>query len=239
MKKIFVLLIPIMSLLLLSCITINDADSGNSHIIQKEFKIGSFSKLEISGAYNVFLSQGDSEKLVVKASEGMLQKFVVSNEGHMLKLDVKNEIIWSSHNRLDVYLTLKNIDELKLSGAGNIETNGTLKLTSLEITDSRTGNVSLHLECDKLMAELKSTGNVDFTGSAKEASIHKSGVGNLSASDFAVEYLKIDHSGVGNTDVYASKEISIKSSGVGNLSYKGDAIVKEYHTSGVGNVSKQ
>ena len=139
---------------------------------------------------------------------------------------------------MNVYVTVRDIDRLKISGVGNVETSETIRLKDLELRVKSVGNVDLDLEADKLYARLSSVGNVSLSGEIGKADIDNTGVGKLAAYDLHNEVLKLKASGVGKTEVYASKELAIKSTGVGNVYYKGDAVITDLNVRGVGKVKK-
>jgi hypothetical protein len=220
-----------------SCVTCADMDAAGKDSIRKDFDVKTFSSLEIDGPMNVFIRQGEKEKVTVETSEGNMKEMLIENQGDVLIIDIDK--YFGNNKRIDVYLTIVKVEKMHLNGAGNIETKAPLILDNLTIENSRTGNLNLQLNCKRLNMKTEGTGNVDLSGNSIYAWFEKTGVGNFNASGFKVDYLKIESSGVGNTDVYAEKELYLKSSGVGNVSYSGDPIIKEYNVSGVGNVSKQ
>ena len=230
-------LITFFSLSLMICLLSFSCKSAEfSTIAKKEFTVDAFSKIEIGGPFNVYIRQGETEQVYVEADERVINKVRVNSENGTLK--VTTESIFGNVKKLNVFITLVKVDYMKLIDAGNIESKGALKLEKLKIDYSRTGNMSLTLDCGELILDCDGTGNIDLKGSAATANIHQSGIGNFSANEFKTGILKISVSGVGNTEVYANKEIFIHVSGVGNFTYSGDAVVKEYKVTGTGNVSK-
>lgn len=207
-----------------------------SSIAKKEFSVEPFSKMEIGGPFNVYIRQGSSEQVYVEADEKVINKVRVNTANGTLR--VETESFSFNVKKLNIYITLVNVDYIKLFDAGNVESKGSLKVDQLKIDYSRTGNMSLKIECNDFKMISKGTGNIDLSGTAVKSDIFQSGIGNFSANNLKTDYLKIAVSGVGNTEVHASKEIFINVSGVGNFSYSGDADVKEYKVSGTGNVSK-
>ncbi len=139
---------------------------------------------------------------------------------------------------MNVYVTVRDIDQLKISGVGNVETSERLRLKDLDLRIKSVGNVDLEIEADYLDARLSSVGNVSLSGKIGKADIDNTGVGKLAAYDLHNEVLKLKAAGVGRTEIYASKELAIISSGVGNVYYKGDAVITDLNVRGVGQVKK-
>ena len=140
---------------------------------------------------------------------------------------------------MHIYITVKDLEKLRVDGVGHVKTTNLLQLKDLDLRVNGVGNVSLEIEADKLDARLNSVGNISLEGKIANAKIDNGGVGKLAAYDLENEYLEIRASGVGKTEVYASKELSIRSSGVGNVYYKGDAVITDLNIKGVGKVRKR
>lgn len=238
MKILNFFIVTICAILLVSC-NKNNNDEDVTPIVDKYYNVSDIKILELDGVGNIYLTQGDSEKLHIIANEEFFDKIIITNSDHKLIFQTQDGISLDNNKKIDVYITIKTIDEIELSGVGNFKTNNQLTADSLIINSTGVGNIDADVACTLLNVTLKGTGNTSLTGKASLVYIDKSGVGNLNSSILFAEILHINISGVGNADVYASKEIYINSSGIGNLIYRGDAEVKELNVTGIGTVSKQ
>lgn len=211
---------------------------GNGNVTTEEHKVGSFSELFLDGVCNIYIDQGSEEKVVVEADENLHEYIYVDHSDNRLEIDMKSRINIRTRSKLNIYVTVKNIDKLRIMGIGNVKTKGTLKLDDLKVKVTGVGNVELDLEANSLDAELNSVGNITLAGSINEAEISNKGVGKLDAYDLKLNKLDLNVSGVGKTEVYVEKEIAVRSTGVGNVHVRGDAVITELHSSGVGKVKK-
>ena len=212
---------------------------GNGNVTSIEHQVKSFSTLEIDGVFNVLIKQGEKESVTVETDENLHEYISIESNGNTLNVSTRKRITFRKKNRMNIYITIKDIGKLKLSGVGNVETEGTLRLSELDLRIKCVGNVTLKLEVDDLDARINSVGNIALSGKANNAEIDNSSVGNLNAFDLKNEVLDLKNSGVGRVEVYASKELAIKSSGVGNVYYKGDAVITDLNIRGVGKVKKK
>ena len=211
---------------------------GNGNVVKQEREIQPFSKLKIGGVLNVYLSQGDTESLTIEADENLLDMIETINRGDKLTIRLKEGIEIKKAKQKNIYLTLKNIDDLEIGGVVNVETTTPLQVTNLDVEIGGVSNTDLDLRCETLTADAQMVGTLTLRGEVQEADIKNAGVGNLKAYDLKVDRLTIKNSGVGSAEVYAQDEISITASGVGSVRYKGDPTVKELNTSGMGKVKK-
>lgn len=212
--------------------------SGNGDVVQEDRPVEPFSSIDVGGVLNVYLEQGDTESVTVEADENLLDLIITENRGSTLVVKLKKGIDIKKAKKKNVYITLRSIDELEVGGVVNVKSTTPLTAEEFSLDIGGVSNTDLELRCDRLTAKADMVGNLTLRGEVREADIKNGGVGSLKAFDLEVDRLTIKNSGVGSAEVQANEEISIKSSGVGSVRYRGDAVVKELSTSGVGKVKK-
>lgn len=212
---------------------------GNGNVTTVDYDVDPFTELELDGVFNVYIQQGEKVGVSVETDENLHDYVIVEGRGDKLKIDTKRRVNIRKKNRLNVYVTVQDLERLIISGVGNVQTENTLQLKDLDLRIKSVGNVELDLEADNLEGDFDSVGNIRLSGKIGKADIRNGGVGKLAAYDLENETLNLKASGVGKTEVYASKEIAIKSSGVGNVYYKGDAVITDLNIRGVGKVKKR
>ena len=212
--------------------------SGNGNVVKQDRPVESFSEIEIGGVLNVYLEQGDTESLTVEADENLLDLIETENKGNTLVVRLKKGVELKKAEQKDVYITLRTLDKLDISGVVHVESTTPLETEELDLEIGGVSQTDLELRCDQLSVRADMVGGLTLRGEVGEATIRNGGVGSLKAFDLIVDKLTITNSGVGSAEVQAQDEISITSSGVGSVRYKGDPVVKELSTSGVGKVKK-
>ena len=212
--------------------------SGNGNVVKQDRSVDPFSEIEIGGVLNVYLEQGDTESLTVEADENLLDIIETENRGNTLIVRLKKGIELKKAEQKDVYITLRTIDRLEIGGVVHVESTTPLETDDLDLEIGGVSQTDLELRCDRLTARADMVGGLTLRGEVREATIKNGGVGSLKAFDLKVDKLTIANSGVGSAEVQAQDEISITSSGIGSVRYKGDPVVKELNTSGIGKVKK-
>ena len=212
--------------------------TGNGNVVEENRPVEPFSAIDIGGVLNVYLTQGDTETVTVEADENLLDLIITENRGNTLVVKLKKGVDIKKAKEKNVYITLRAIDELEVSGVVNVKSTNALTADAFDLDIGGVSNTDLELRCNQLDAQADMVGNLTLRGEVQEANIRNGGVGSLKAFDLKVDRLTIKNSGVGSAEVQAQDEISITSSGVGSVRYKGDPVVKELSTSGVGKVKK-
>ena len=129
--------------------------------------------------------------------------------------------------KMKVYVTFKKLKTMEIGTVGGVQSQNQLSFENLELESSSVGNIDLELTANKINLNNKSVGNVKLSGKAEDAVIKNKGVGSLEATDFIVQTMDIDNSGVGNAAVNAQKTLKVKDSFLGKVSNKGAAPVRK------------
>lgn len=227
------------ALLLTDCVSASDKKvKGSGTVTTEQRSVSSFDKIEIGGVFKVFLMQSDTESAKVEIDDNLQQYVKVYNKGNTLVLDIEKGINFQKTTQNNVYITLKDINELDIAGVCTIETNTPLTCGDLKLDMNGVTNAKLELYCDKVSADLDGVGNIKLNGETAELVVEKDGVGSFDAENLKAAKVSIRNSGVGSSNVYATKELSMRNSGVGSITYSGDAVIKSIESGGVGKIRK-
>lgn len=207
----------------------HETAEGNGKLVTREVPVSSFDALKASGVYELKLSQGDKEAVKIEADENLQQYFNVHNEGSTLVVDMEKlkDRNLKHKNRMRVYVTFKKLKELDLKTVGNVVAEKELSFSDLEIKNASVGNVDLNLSAGTVKLDNSSVGNVKFSGKAENAVFSNHGVGDLDGSDFVVQTMNIENSGVGGATVNAEKNLKVKDNMLGRVKNKGAAQMRK------------
>lgn len=239
MKKIL-LLSPfiLIAIFAVSCLIVTD--SKNNYIALpaegKTFDVKSFKAIQADGVFNIILSQGSKESVVVKGD--LPKDLKVSVEEGTLIIRDTAEGIHTGHRTIKtiIYITLVDINSIEISSVGETTCSDTLKLKNINIHVEGVGSTELWINADTIKVSEEGVGKLTMAGKAIYSELNDDGVGALDAQLFKAEVLHVNVSGVGAAKVYASREIYLQVSGVGGVQYCGPAKVVQSETSGVGKV---
>ncbi len=209
----------------------------------QERKVGPFNAIEISGAINLYLSQGKEEAVAVSSSEADLLdkiKTVVRNNTLYISLDTKG-MSWKSwgNNQIKAYVTFNDLIKLEASGACNIKSAGKIKVADLRVELSGASDFNGDLEAGNIRIDLSGASQVSLKGTADKATYLASGASSIKAFELAANFCKIDASGASSVRVLANKEISAEASGASSIQYKGEAMIKDFNSSGASSVKRK
>lgn len=211
--------------------------SGNIH--KEERPVNNFKEVEVGGAAKVMVSQGDKSAVQVEADDNLLQYIEVFQEGDKVYVREKKGFHLLPSGDINIYVTSPVYSRISASGACDII--GQNKISNpedlhLEVTGA--GDIKMEVDAPKLSAEVSGSGSIKLKGQTKDVDLELTGAGHAYCYDLLAENTKVDISGAGSAEVYASVKLDAQVSGAGNVSYKGNATDVNQHVSGAGSVKK-
>lgn len=202
---------------------------------------GSFTSIKISGGINLFLSQSDNEAVAVSASDSKFSDGIraeVSNG--TLRIFYAGDKGWSKGNKhLRAYVSFKNLESINASGACDVQVAGVIAVPSLTVNCSGASDFKGAVNIMDLKMQLSGASDATIKGTAAKISIESTGASDVKGYELVTDYCDAKASGASDISITVNKELNANASGASDINYKGDAIIKEHHTSGASSVSKK
>ncbi len=222
--------------LLSGCNAMPGGVRGDGNVLKETRKVSPFDALDISGAFDIVLRQGDTEEVVVEADANLLPHIRTEVTGSTLKIDTRRPI--RNPEVLRVYVTFRDLKAIDASGAVDLHSDGKLKLSNLSIDASGASDSKLDLEINRLRLDCSGASKLRFSGTAGTIEMDLSGATDIFAYDLIAETCVIEISGAGNAQVHATKKIRADISGAGSIKYKGSPSDIDQQVSGAGSIRR-
>ncbi|HOK26111.1 MAG TPA: head GIN domain-containing protein [Bacteroidales bacterium] len=234
------LIITALLLILTSCVDgqFYRTVRGNGNVVKKERPASYFDGISVSTGIDVYLSQGDGEKIIVEADENLHDYLVTEVKDRTLRIYFDDVSIRSAE-RKRVYVTMKDVTKLKTSSAGDIIGETPVKCGDILLESSSAGNIRLELYARNANVKISSSGDISLTGEAETLNADLSSAGDLNAWDFKVKDADIDVSSAGDADIYVTHKLVARVSSAGDVRYAGEPEIIDVRTSSAGTVRKR
>jgi len=194
---------------------------GNGNVEKETRNISSFSAIDVSSAFEIYLTQGNSESLVIEADENIMEYIITEVRGGILRIYIDEHRNIRNVKTMKAYISFKMLEKIELSGACDIRGESVFKFDDLEIEVSGASEIYMQLTAKKVHLDLSGASEIEFIGSANELIVDASGASDITAIDFEVKVCNIDASGACGIKVFATDELNVEASGASTVRYKG------------------
>jgi hypothetical protein len=208
---------------------------GNGKVETRDEKIGNFTRLVISGNFHVFIEPSDKPTLRMEMDENLYDIVKVNEEGSTLRIETRLNILQAREKNL--YIGIRDLEKMELSGAIKMVSDSVLRLGSLNILVTGAARLDFEIEAKSLKVDLSGASECDFKGKVDEFRIQLSGAGDIDALDLIARDVEVDLSGAGGARVYAKDRLDVSISGVGSVRYRGEPEIHK-SISGLGSLKR-
>lgn len=234
MKKIM-LIILCFAFLLNSCITNRIiCEKGSGNIDKYEVNLTNFNVVNLRNSAKIFITQGEDEKIVIETDDNIYPYLITETQEGELILDNEKSIC---PQKLNYYITMKDIKGFKVLGSGNIVAKTPLLSDNLFIKISGSGDIKFDtINVLKFGVKIFGSGDVKVKGIAERFASEINGSGNILARDLKCDYANIETNGSGDVRLDVSKELKVEINGSGYVFYYGNPSNINIRTRGSGKV---
>lgn len=209
---------------------------GSGHQASKTRNVAAFTKLDVSGGFNLVLKQDSSTKLTITADDNLLKYVKTNVENGVLHISTKKNMC--SSGSMTVHVGIRELEEIKGSGALEVTAEGKIVTKDVAFRTSGASKITLDLDAANVTTETSGAGELYLTGQASSHHIEISGVGKVHAFDFVVGNYYISTSGAGECQINVLHSLEIHSSGASEVKYKGNPTNVTNDKSGASSVEK-
>ena len=215
------------------------AFTANAEEKTKTYEYKNITGIEAGYTYDIYVTQGKSDVVTI-VYEGSYEDYITVNfseRSGVLRLGVEDmpmRLIKQKGESIKVYMDMKQVLDIDLSGAASITFEGTFTTTDLEIELSGASKLkNLNIKGNCLSADLSGASYAYVEGSfANEADVEISGAAKMSFNGKSSS-LEGDFSGAAKFDGNINtSDCSIECSGAANVRLEGTAKALEMDGSG-------
>lgn len=205
-----------------------------AQVTKKTLELSEFKSVYNNSNYTVYLKQTNKQEVNVEALTEIyeLTKIEVVDGVLMVSVDRKpdnpNKSVWAKiddiklNPTMKLYVSVKNLAELQVNGAGKIVSENSLASGNLALSVSGSGSMDVDIKGDVLKAEVSGSGRLNIKGYATSCDALVSGSGSITAFDCPLESCKVKISGSGIAELNVTNTIDALVVGSGTIKHKGN-----------------
>jgi len=195
-----------------------------------------FDSIAVGGGVDVYLRQGDGFRVEVDSA-----RIDTDVRGGTLVVGRRASLFgWFSFGDSGaVYVTLPTLVSVTASGGSDVESEGRISGSELEIRASGGSDVALEVAVERLSVQTSGGSDVRLSGSALSASFESSGGSDLDARDLRASAANLRSSGGSDMSVTVVESLVARASGGSDISYAGTPASVDVESSGGADVTRR
>ncbi len=203
----------------------DDGDTNCSiatgEVIEEEFFLDPFTKVSLEISADVFVSKGDQQQVIVEAQSSIVDELLKTSvvDGYW---DIELENCLNTTEGINIYVTIPNLEEVSISGSGDVVVQDTFSENSVSLRTSGSGSITGNFETTSIECTISGSGETTIIGTAQTSNITISGSGSVEAFEMLTIECDVSISGSGSANVNVSEFLEVSIAGSGNVRYKGN-----------------
>jgi hypothetical protein len=201
-------------------------------------KLSGFTSINVSNAFDVYISQGNQDAVGVSASdESATNNIKTYISGGVLYLSF-NQKSWGSwkNNKLKAYITVKDLQKLTVSGACNVSCVDPIISDKLLVSISGASDIKGPVKVNSLKVGASGASNISLSGTATETDFNISGACSIKSLDLVTDNCAVVASGAISVKLTINKSLKANISGDSDIRYKGTVSMFNTKTSGASSI---
>lgn len=223
--KIFISILSCMLLIVvMACSKSKKTLPESGKMISQERKVSGFNQVLFNGNGNLFISQGDTESVRLEGEDSIIEMITTLVVDNALRIDYKKASmahLISSRPPINIYVQVKAVQEIRLTGSGTISTPTPLDAFQLKVSISGSGSGTIDVKGHKLVTILSGSSNFVVKGTVENQDVWISGSGIYQAKNLSSNVANINITGSGKVSVRVQDDLDVRISGAGTVIYQG------------------
>ncbi|NND62438.1 MAG: DUF2807 domain-containing protein [Flavobacteriaceae bacterium] len=239
MKSINLIIVALLSVVLTSCnfdIQLGQV-SGNGNVVTEERPVTSdFDAVKGSAGLDVFLTEGDENKIVVEADENLMEVIETEIQNGELRITTNQSIRRSKSQK--VHVTYVKLNQISASSGADVISYSVVRSENLSLDSSSGADLEVEIIAKEVYADVSSGADIKVSGRAERLIAEASSGSDLKARDLEVKTCRAKASSGADIVVNVRDEIDGRASSGGHIRYYGDPTAVSVKDGASGSVSK-
>ncbi|WP_341843001.1 head GIN domain-containing protein [Chitinophaga caseinilytica] len=231
----------LMALLLVALpfLTACDQVSGSGRVATETRNVKPFSRLEVEGSMDVYITKGSGGSATLEAEDNILPLIELIEDGDKLRIKFRNNVNIRTHKDVKVELATDQLTDVELAGSGDIKIGSHFTADRpVRLSIAGSGDMEAAFSAPEIRLSIAGAGDIDLKGETRDMSVDIAGSGNCNAFDLMAETAEVNIAGSGNIKLHASRTLKASILGSGDIYYKGEPSMN-VNKMGSGGVHKQ
>ncbi len=172
---------------------------GNGIIEEQIRNLSGFNAITSVGSVDVFVKQGNTFSVVVRADGNLLNYIKTEVKNNTLLISVTKNI-WRAKT-LEVHITMKTLQKVALTGSGDFYCKSPFSVQNLQFMLTGSGDVKASLKAKNVQVKIAGSGDVELNGIRGNLNVEVTGSGDVEATGLQLETCSLKIAGSGDVEL--------------------------------------
>lgn len=171
--------------------------------------VSTFTKIAFRTAGKVYVKQGSPQKVEIEGTTEMLEKVKTKVEDGRLVIGPEgkwNNWNWGSEDKVNVYITVANVEGLDVSGSGELVAETKITGSNIDLNVSGSGSLTAEIEAADVDTDVSGSGEINLKGKFNSVKADVSGSGRVSVNGTISGKADFEISGSGKVEASGSAD---------------------------------
>lgn len=195
---------------------------GNGNVITAERPVTrDFHSVKGSSGLDVYLTEGDENKIVVEADENLHKHIIIEITDGKMHIKTSNKNIRSAKAK-KVYVTYTSLESVEASSGADVKSTTVITAENLYLRSSSGADLEVEVYAKELTAESSSGADIKILGNAKNLYAKASSGSDLNAKSLETLNSEARVSSGASIIVNAQNNLDAKATSGGSIKYYGE-----------------
>lgn len=191
-------------------------------------KVENFNEIGLSIPADLYLTQGAKNEIIIEADEDLLEKIETEVRGSSLEIKFEKWYDYRGSGKINIYVTVKELRKLVVSGSGDIFAKSALKTDELSFIVSGSGSVLIdQLTTNEVDAMITGSGDIRIDGDSDAAflDVTVTGSGDFDSEELKFSKADLNITGSGTISSFVVDDLDANITGSGRIYYRGNPLI--------------
>lgn len=195
-------------------------ENGNGNVVTEERFVDDFTGVRGSAGMDVFLTEGDENRVVVEADENLMDIIETYVDGNTLKINTTKSIGKAKSRK--VHVTYKHLDHIEASSGADVIGNSVVRSETITLDSSSGADLEVEIFAKEVYLNSSSGSDLKVSGRANRAIADASSGSDLRARELETKSCKAEASSGATIDITVIDQMEGSASSGGDIRYYGN-----------------
>jgi hypothetical protein len=211
---------------------------GNGNMTTITRSTPNYNSVHCAGSFDYVLVAGNEGRITITGESNLVKHIITEVKRGQLTIKTENgkQLTPSRNKTITIKVPFEDIDEVSLSGSGDLWNEDIIRSTNFEAVLSGSGDIILNIQAHNAMGKISGSGDLTIKGSTENLKAGVTGSGDFHGFDLKSINTNVSVTGSGDADVLCNGKLTARVTGSGDISYKGRPTNEDFKIVGSGSI---